>query len=396
MHPHALENLSSLVNAAPMLTKKQTYANLKSTVPPAHNDHTVGTRAQCRAHSQRASHAMMAWLWMGPIRYVLHQVRLPFASIGTETLCHVCQSACSQQGHTESMRTKTPLENFQTMLNAEEQAVTDQSAEGPLESTEDRSNCGTKGTIPCSSKPYCDKGLLPTEEGICKVCGNVAGSIPCADEPKCAPRLLNAINGVELETCEPCGNLDQPPCGDRLKDKPCDDGLFRTTMSLEDGIRIRAVGQESFCSGVQVAGQCGFVGQESCEGECKGRSTASEDGQICEECGGEGMGTCDQANTQTCDKGLNVQKEADLAPVCICTAGTGMCDPAASVVTQSGGDNNCGNAGKAVCVSEPFCKPRLIPGEDGLCATLKTFIARSLHADLTCAVYGYASISRMA
>jgi hypothetical protein len=191
--------------------------------------------------------------------------------------------------------------------------------------SEDRSACGKVGNVPCQTKPFCGPGQQASEEGLCIVCGDEAGAVPCEHAPYCQGRLIGMMGGSMLDFCEACGSVNKPPCGDKLAGKPCDDGLFRTSVALLGDARVAAKGQESVCTSESLAGQCGFVGQESCEGVCRGRSTTSEDGQTCEECGGAGQGTCDGLNQAACDAGLVVQEQGDLQPVCVCAKGVSSC-----------------------------------------------------------------------
>ena len=272
-------------------------------------------------------------------------------------------------------------------------AVADQSGGGSNPYTpdiEDRSSCGSENMTPCVQQPYCNDRLLPSEEGLCLPCGHVVGELPCPSMPYCDGRLIAYLGDVALDTCEECGSEDQPPCGDRARDQPCDEGLYRTTVSAEGGIRLRAEGQDAYCSATPVTGQCGFIGQPTCSGDaalCRGASTVSEDGLMCEECGAQGQGTCDGANQTPCETGLQIVEDAGLAPVCVCPEESTECtrEEESVVIAQSGGGPmpgsdgapgaygevsapDCGQRGTTACQVEPYCGSRLIPDENNKCA----------------------------
>lgn len=232
---------------------------------------------------------------------------------------------------------------------------------------------------PCPNEPFCKGRLVPTEEHRCKKCGLAEdGSRPCLTPPYCAGRRISAIDGVDLVACEPCGDEGQPPCLDEDTGRAkkgitaCKKGLRRTSVAVGDE-RVRVAGQESFCTAEQLPTGCGYVGQETCDGVCKGRSTASEDGQMCVECGGPGQGTCDGPNQVLCDEKLEVFEQDNLAPICLCPEdGCNDCLDG-GVMDQSGpgdgGDSSvpCGGQGDAVCPEEPYCDKRTLPDEDGTC-----------------------------
>lgn len=245
--------------------------------------------------------------------------------------------------------------------------------------------------VPCVQQPYCNDRLLPSEDGLCLPCGDVVGALPCATEPYCEGRLIAYVGDVALDTCEECGGESQPPCGDRARDQPCDEGLFRTTVTAEAGIRLRAQGQESYCSATQMAGQCGYIGQPTCSGDatpCLGPSTPSTDGQTCVECGAQGQGTCKGDDQTPCDRYLVSVQEGESPPVCICPEGSTDCTPDAASVDQSGAgapisaefgssEPDCGQRGKVACTTQPFCTaPRTIPDENNRRA-LHSFVCRT-------------------
>ena len=167
---------------------------------------------------------------------------------------------------------------------------------------------------------------------------------------------------MQLEVCEGCGGESEPPCLDedtnRTKPRmqPCKRGLRRTTLDVGDD-RMRVLGQDSFCTSETLPGQCGYAGQETCDGECKGRSTASEDGQMCVECGGPGQGTCDGVNQDACDAGLEVFEDGTLAPICVCPdSGCPGCDTVEdqSGPSTSGQAESCGQEGQPRCVDNDY------------------------------------------
>lgn len=173
----------------------------------------------------------------------------------------------------------------------------------------------------------CEDRTVPDEDGSCIPCGSAAFEPVCMTEPRCEGRLVPSVVGIESDTCVPCGGVDQPPCSDRAVDQPCDEGLVRASVQIVDGVRAKADGDESLCVAEVPEGQCGFVGQEACEGTCKGRSAVSEDGQTCEDCGAEGEPVCN--NGSGCDALLTETEQDGLRSVCLCAAGAGLCDPAA-------------------------------------------------------------------
>jgi hypothetical protein len=244
-------------------------------------------------------------------------------------------------------------------------------------------------------------------------CGHKRGAMPCPSYPHCKGRLISSIDDVQLEVCEACGGQGEPPCG---KISPCDKGLAPTTIRTEDSIRILAQGQELVCSSEPVHKKCGFAGFDSCSGQCFDRSTATEDGQRCVMCGGEGEGTCDGHSQKKCNEGLMEKQDPGRAPVCTCPQGPGRCggvgssldmtqkvptsevqkgdavstpgkgqpgnntaslgtnntsSPAEANATSTGSsDADCGQKGKRLCAKRPFCGDRLIPEETGMCVAL--------------------------
>ena len=232
---------------------------------------------------------------------------------------------------------------------------------------------------------------MPTEEGRCKRCGVDDGAGPCNTYPYCRGRRVSAVDGVQLESCEACGGEGMPPClhedtgRQRPGQSPCDQGLQRTSVTT-GSVEILIPGQGSYCTSATVAGQCGYVGQASCNGECSGRSTASEDGLQCIECGGPGQGTCDGANQVPCDAGLITFEDASLSPICVCPVGgcNTALDDCSDVIDQSqaSGDiddipdeddedvsADCGDEGQPLCQFDEGrpCALRLLPDEDGTC-----------------------------
>jgi hypothetical protein len=274
------------------------------------------------------------------------------------------------------------------------------SADGKVQ---DQSACGDQDMQPCLSEPFCKLGLVPTEAGRCKKCGlDEDGSRPCLSAPYCSGYRISVIGGVELESCEACGSEGEPPCLDEDTGKfkkgipVCKDGLRRTSVEVGD-TRVRVDGQDSYCTAAEVPGQCGFVGQESCNGECKGRSTASEDGQNCVDCGGPGQGTCDGPNQEPCDSRLEVVEQDNLAPICLCLEDG--CNECATVSLQSGPGGAeeaepCGELGEPACEVDTGgfnaadgsavtqktlqCGKRLIVDEDGVCVEWRSAWKHSL------------------
>lgn len=254
--------------------------------------------------------------------------------------------------------------------------------------------CGKRDQPSCPNEPFCKGRLVPTEEGKCKRCGVGAGSRPCDTFPYCKGRFISASAGVQLEACKQCGAEGKPPClhedtGRQIAGaSPCDKGLQRTSVTAGNVVMLLP-GQDSYCTSATLPGQCGFVGQNSCSGECKGRSTATEDGLQCVECGGPGQGTCDGANQDLCDAGLVSFQEASLAPICVCPLGgcnTAVDDCSGDgVIDQSGGGGtsvddsvdeddedvsaDCGDLGQPRCTFDdgPACSVRLLADEDGTC-----------------------------
>lgn len=266
--------------------------------------------------------------------------------------------------------------------------------EHAVDTVEDQSvKCGKRDQPPCPTQPHCKGRLVPTEEGRCKRCGVGKGSRPCNTYPYCNGRLVSAIDGVQLESCENCGGEGMPPClhedtgRQRPGQSPCDKDLQRTSVSAGNTVML-VPGQGSYCTGAAVPGQCGYVGQASCSGDCYGRSTASEDGLQCIECGGPGQGTCDGVNQHSCDAGLIEFQEPSLAPICVCPVGgcnTAHDDCSEDGVLDQSGDGNtpdntpdpndpdasdeCGGEGQPLCQFDegPACASRLLPDEGGIC-----------------------------
>ena len=285
--------------------------------------------------------------------------------------------------------------------------------------------CGQEGNVPCPDEPVCGDRLVPSEQGVCITCGNAVGAPPCNDPPYCEGRLVGMISGMMLDFCVACGGVNQPPCSDKLDERPCNDGLWRTSVSLINGRRIDAQEAESLCTKKRYKNQCGFVGQESCDGVCYGRSVTSDDGTYCEECGGDGERTCDGPNQAPCDPGSVDEQQDDLVPICVSDgtdmSGNGIGDmaiapgdaPSAAVppaMAPEATDNveldgidmptaaaleiiesdpyglgppadspsagappnteNCGKLGQVPCSEVPHCEPRLIVDENAMCASL--------------------------
>lgn len=209
--------------------------------------------------------------------------------------------------------------------------------------------------------------------------------------------MVSAIDGVELPVCERCGGEGNPPClhedtgRKRPGHSPCDVGLQRTSVTAGTA-SVLVSGQGSFCTSATSPDQCGYVGQNSCNGECLGRSAASEDGLQCVECGGPGQGTCAGPNQDPCDAGLLSYQEGSLGPICVCPVGgcNTMRDNCreGAVISQSGGGTygntspddipddddedvsaDCGDVGQRLCTFDEgsACASRLLPDEDGTC-----------------------------
>jgi hypothetical protein len=189
-------------------------------------------------------------------------------------------------------------------------------------------------------------------------------SIPCPKGRPCRKGL--AVLG---DFCQPCGGADQVVCCHREHcsadptDTPCEAGLFRSAVRLNNQTEITLLGDEARCVTEQTGKECGLTGQPSCYVEtgkqsCFGFATPSVDGTQCVPCGMSGEVPCVDRFKLCTGTLLALFDDAGEPEVCI----EPTVDPDA-VADQSGGP--CGMAETPWCQNGgPPCVGRTIAAAD--------------------------------